>query len=122
MQPPPLPVYTIAGPAGTAPPMSQPAVGLKLASPYPVAIAGVLTISASGDLPSDPGVQFATGGTTTAFVIPANSTDAVFGAQGSQIRLQTGTVSSTITLTPSFTTQAGGVDLTPSGGPATLQF
>jgi hypothetical protein len=121
-QPPPLPAYTITGPTGTTPPMSQPAIGLKLASPYPVAIAGVLTIGASGDLPGDPGVQFATGGTTTPFVIPANATDAMFGALGSQIRLQTGTVSSTITLTPSFTTQAGGVDLTPAGGPTTLQF
>jgi len=121
-QPPPLPAYTVTGPTGTTPPMSQPAIGLKLASPYPVAISGVLTISASGDLPGDPGVQFATGGASTPFVIPANSTDAMFGAQGPQIRLQTGTVSSTITLTPSFTTQAGGVDLTPGGSAATLQF
>ncbi len=120
-QPPPLPAYAITGPGGDVSPLSQPAIGLKLANPYPVAIAGALSITTSGDLPGDPAVQFATGGVTTAFVIPANSTDAIFGAQGTQIRLQTGSVASTITLTPSFTTQAGGVDLTPAA-PTTLKF
>jgi hypothetical protein len=45
----------------------------------------------------------------------------VFAGQGQQIQLQTGTVASTITLTPSFATQAGGVNLTPSQ-PTTLSF
>lgn len=119
--PPPLPSYTLQGPAGTVDPMSQPAVGLKLASAYPVALAGTLTLTMSGDLPSDASVQFATGGRTVAFTIPANGTDAVFGSQGPQIRLQTGTVAGSITLTPSFSTQAGGVDVTP-GSPASLQL
>lgn len=119
--PPPLPAYTLSGPSGNAGPMSQPAVGLKLSSPYPVALNGTLTLSATGDLPSDPSVQFATGGRTVAFSIPANSTDATFGSQGTQIRLQTGTVAGSITLTPSFTTQAGGVDVTPDS-PMSLQF
>jgi hypothetical protein len=113
-QPPSLPVYTITGPNGTASPMAQPTVGLSLSAPYPVAISGTLTLTASGNLPADPAVQFATGGRTVSFVVPANQTDAVFGAQGTQIGLQTGTVASALTLTPSFATQAGNVDLTPA--------
>ena len=120
-QPPPLPSYTISGPSGNIAPMTQPSVGLTLASAYPVALTGVLTMSVSGTLPADPAVQFATGGRTVSFVIPANQTSAVFGTQGAQLGLQTGTVASGITLTPTFATQAGNVDLTPAS-PASLQF
>jgi hypothetical protein len=121
MQPPPLPSYTITGPGGNASPMTQPIIGLTLASPYPVAISGALTMSVTGTLPADPAVQFASGGTTVSFTIPANQTSAVFGAQGTQLGLQTGTVASSVTITPSFSTQAGGVSLTPAA-PQLLQF
>lgn len=120
-QPPPLPSYTITGPTGNAGPMTQPTVGLSLSTPYPVAVSGTLTIGITGSLPADPAVQFQTGGTTTSFVIPANQTAAVFGSQGTQIGIQTGTVADTITLTPTFNTQAGNISLTPNT-PATLQF
>jgi hypothetical protein len=96
-------------------------VSLKLATPYPVALVGTLRIGISGDLTSDPAVQFATGGRVVPFLIPANSTVATFADQGTQIHLQTGTVASTVTLTPSFATQKGDVDVTPSS-PSTLQF
>jgi hypothetical protein len=119
--PPPLPAYTIQGPSGNVAAQSQPAVRLQLASPYPVALTGVLTLTTSTNLVDDPAIQFATGGRTVPFVIPANSTNANFANQGPQIRLQTGTVASTITLTPAFATQAGGVNVTPSS-PTTLQF
>src|SRR5580693_4777889 len=119
--PPALPAYTISGPSGTVAPQTQPSVSLKLASPYPVAIDGVLTLTTSSTLVPDPTVQFSTQGRTVAFTIPANSTTANFAGQGSQIQLQTGTVASTITLTPSFTTATGGVPLTPAN-PTTLQL
>lgn len=119
--PPPLPAYTFTGPSGNVAPQSQPSVGLQLSQSYPVAISGVLTLTTSGSLPSDPAVQFLTGGRTVPFTIPANGTVADFADQGSQILLQTGTVASTIKLTPFFATEAGGVDLTPAS-PATLQF
>jgi hypothetical protein len=119
--PPALPAYTLTGPSGSVSPMTQPSVSLTLASPYPAAIAGTLTLSISSDLPADSTVQFSTGGRTVAFVIAANTTDAIFAGQGPQIELQTGTVASTITLTPSFATQAGGVSLTPAS-PSTLAF
>jgi hypothetical protein len=119
--PPPLPSYTIVGPSGNTPPGSQSSVGLNLANTYPVAIAGTLTLGVSGDLPPDPAVQFATGGRAVPFLIPANGTDAVFGGQGTRVGLQTGTVASSISITPSFATLNGNVDLTPNP-PTVLQF
>ena len=121
LPPPALPAYTIQGPSGNVDAASQPNISLKLATPYPIAIAGTLTLSAFGSLPPDPAVQFSSGGRSVNFSIPANGTAAVFAGQGQQIQLQTGTVATTITVTPSFATAAGGVDLTPSQ-PATLSF
>ncbi len=120
-QPPPLPGYTIQGPSGNVAPQTQPAVGLTLASGYPVALTGTLTLTTNGTSVSDPAVQFSTGGTSVAFTIPANSTSANFAGHGSQIFLQTGTVAETIILTPAFQTQNGGIALT-SSPTTTLQF
>jgi centrosomal CEP192-like protein len=120
-QPPPLPSYTIGGASGTVQAGTQPNITLTLASAYPVAVSGVLTAAVSGSLPADPAVLFATGALTVPFIIPADSTSAVFGSQGTQIGLQMGTVAEEITLTPTFATQAGNVDLTPAS-PTTLQL
>ena len=117
--PPSLPSYTITV-TGTVAPRSQPRVSLTLSQPYPVAIAGTLTITQSGTLPNDPAVQFSSGGQSVPFVIPANGTTALFGGTNTSIAFQTGTVASTITFTPAFMTQAGGLSLTPVS-PATLQ-
>ncbi len=120
-QPASLPAYTISGASGTVAPGSQPLISLTLANPYPVAIAGTLNLGIPGDLPADPAIQFLTGGVTVPFVIPADTTSAVFGNQGTQIGIQTGTVARTITLTPTFATRAGNVDLTPAN-PTTLKI
>jgi hypothetical protein len=120
--PPALPRYTISGPSGTVAPFQQPSVGLALADSYPVALTGVLTLNVTSDsFPTDPAVQFVTGGRSLPFTIAANSTQAVFPNGLSQVRLQTGTVAATLTLTPSFATQVGGIDLTPQS-PAVLQM
>ncbi|MGP0071144.1 MAG: choice-of-anchor D domain-containing protein [Bryobacteraceae bacterium] len=118
--PPALPNYTFSGPSGNVAPASQAGVSLTLDSPYPMDLQGVLTLTTSGTLGTDPNVQFLTGGRTVPFVIPANTTSANFGGQGSQILLQTGTVAETVILTPSFAT-TGGLPLTPAS-PPTLQF
>jgi len=120
-QPPPLPAYTITGSNGSPAPLTQPLIGLSLSSPYPVSIAGTLSVTVSGAPVVDPAVQFSSGGLSAPFVIPANSTDAVFTNQGKQIGMQTGTVASTITLSPTFATQAGAVNLTPDT-PTTLRL
>jgi hypothetical protein len=67
----------------------------------------------------DPAVQFATGGRTVPFTIPAKTTQALFGGS-TLIRLQTGSVASQMTVTPSFAI-AGGADITPASPPF-LQF
>jgi len=118
--PPALPSYTITGPSGNASPLTQSNVSLTLSSAYSLDLTGTLTITTQGSFGTDPGVQFATGGRTVPFTIPAKSTSADFAGQGSEILLQTGTVAEAVTLTPTFTT-AGGENVTPSS-PPTLQF
>jgi hypothetical protein len=112
--PPALPSYSFSGPQGTLGPLQQPAIGLSLATPYPLAITGTLTLTAiPAGFTADPAIQFSTGGRTVAFSIPANTTAAVFANGSDIIRLQTGSTSGTIVLTPAFQT-ASGVSLTPA--------
>ncbi len=118
---PALPSYQFTGASGNQTPMAQVNVGLTLASSYPVAINGKLTITVnSGNLPADPSVQFASGGQTVDFTIPQGSTQAVFPSGSNQIGLQTGTVAESITLTPSFAIPSG-TDITPAS-PATVSL
>lgn len=119
--PPNLPSYSIAGPSGTTPAATLETISLTLANSYPVDLNGVLTLTTSGTFGTDPAVQFSTGSRTVDFVIPANSTNANFAGEGPQIYIQTGTIAESVTLTPSFTTATGGVDVTPTS-PTTLQF
>jgi hypothetical protein len=118
--PSPIPSYTITGPSGDVSPASQAPISLTLNGSYPADLHGVLTLTTSSTVGTDPSVQFSTGGRTVDFVIPAGSTSANFVGQGPQIFVQTGTVAETVTLTPSFAT-ASGVDLTPTS-PTTLEF
>lgn len=119
--PPPLPDYQFSGASGAQQPLQQPAIGLSLSSPYPIALNGSLAITIESDVfGQDPAVQFASGGRTVTFTIPANSTQAIFPNGTNQIRLQTGTVASTIVITPAFITQSGLV-LTPDS-PQTLSL
>ncbi len=116
--PDPLPSYRFIAPSGPQQPMQQIAVGLALEKPYPLTLNGTLTLAFSSEVFSnDPAVQFAAGGRTVTFTIPANTTQAVFAQSATEIRLQTGTVAGLITLTPSFSTE-GGINLTPSNPPA----
>jgi len=96
-------------------PRQQPTVQLGLAQPYAMNLSGKLTLTfASDSFADDPAIQFATGGRTVNFTIPAGTTDAVFSS-GKTVQLQTGTVAGTITITPTFNVAA--VDVTPSPAP-----
>ena len=107
-QPVALPEVSLEGPSGVQAPLTQPTVGLTLAAPYSLPLRGTLTLSFSSDVfATNPAVQFATGGRTIAFTIPANSTRAVFETGSSEARLQTGTVAGSISLNASFSTMAG---------------
>jgi len=99
----------------TIDPRQQPTVALAIKDPYPIDITGKLNLTfASDSFADDPAIQFATGGRSVNFTIPAGSVDAVFGS-AKQVQLQTGTVAGMITMTPSFSVAA--VDLTPSPAP-----
>ncbi len=120
--PPPLPPFRFEGGGGAVQPLDQPAFGLRLDEPYPIALTGALTLRFNSEVfVIDPALQFSTGGLTAAFTIPANSTRAVFTSGLNEVKLQTGSVAGTIVVTPSFATAAGGLDLTPSS-PAELRL
>jgi hypothetical protein len=110
-----LPDYTFQGATGNVEAQQQPAIGFSLNNPYPLALSGVLTLNFTSEVfANDPAVQFASGGRTIPFTIPANTRQALFPNAATQMRIQTGTVAGAITLTPSFTTTAGAIDLTPT--------
>jgi hypothetical protein len=112
--PPALPGYQFTGASGTQQPFQQPAVGLTLQSAYPLDLQGTLTLSVvSGAFSQDPAVRFSSGALTVAFTIPANQLQAVFPGGATQIQYQTGSVASTILITPGFSTLSG-INLTPS--------
>jgi hypothetical protein len=113
-QPVPIPEYRVTGPTGVQSPLQQPAVGLTLASPYSLPLRGTLNLTFSSDVfTTNPAVQFASGGRSVAFTIPAGATQATFDNGSSEIRLQTGTVAGSIQVAPTFATTAG-LDVTPT--------
>jgi hypothetical protein len=115
--PDPLPAATLNGPSGNIQPLQQPAYKLSLAAPYSIDLTGTLALSfSSAVFATDPSVQFASGGTTVSFTIPAGTTSALFLNKSDQIAIQTGTVAGAISLAARFAT-ASGVDLTPSNAP-----
>jgi len=111
---PPTPALTIGTIPGTA--ATQPSVTLSLASSFPVALTGTLSVtfqSAVGGNPTE--VTFFTNAgsfTSLTFNIPAGTTTAVFP---NPPVLDTGTTAGTITLTA--TLSAAGVNVTPSPAP-----
>jgi hypothetical protein len=113
--PPGMSKVTFGSIPATATALQQPSVGLTLAQAYPMDLTGKLTLTfASDSFADDPNIQFATGGRTVSFTIPANTTDAVFGSS-KQVQFQSGTVSGTISLAASFSVAS--VDVTPSPAP-----
>ena len=117
--PPSLPAYTFVGPSGTEQPAQQPGIGLTLASPYPLPLQGSLTLAFDSNVfAGDTSIQFANGGATVSFTIPANTTQALFSGNVTAVPLQTGTTSGNIVITPSFSLQ-NGYNVTPTP-PTTL--
>jgi len=115
--PDPLPGIVLSGPTGAVQPLQQPSYQLALREPYSIDLAGTLNLAFSSTVfASDPSVQFASGGRTASFFIPAGFTRAVFLNNSDQIAIQTGTVAGTINIFPTFAT-SNGIDLTPSTVP-----
>ena len=117
--PPTLPAYSFVGPSGSEQPAQQPNIGLTLATPYSLPLTGTLTlVFTSNVFAGDTAIQFANGGLTVNFTIPANTTQALFSGNVASVPLQTGTTSGNIVITPSFSLQ-NGFNMTPVS-PATL--
>jgi hypothetical protein len=117
--PDPLPTYDFQGPSGLQQPSQQPTVSLSLSAPYPLDLRGTMTLTfVPSAIVDDPAIQFASGGRTAKFTIPANTTRALFANNATSMPFQTGTVTGNIVITPAFTL-TGGFDLTPSS-PAAL--
>jgi sugar lactone lactonase YvrE len=97
---------TFTGP-GTTEPGQQPTLNFTLAQAYPAALSGTMTMTfaPNSGYPDDPQVQFATGGRSFTFTLPANTTDTPV------VSIQAGTVAGTITISLQLTTN--GVDVTP---------
>jgi hypothetical protein len=114
---PPIPQFTIAGMSATVAPAQQLTPTVTVAAPYPLDIAGQLNLTVTAD-PSigltDPAVQFAAGGTSIPFRIPANSSQAVFPSSPA---FQTGTLAGTLTLNVTAL-QTGGVSVQPPASAA----
>jgi hypothetical protein len=105
----------LSGVPSTLTAQQQPSLDLAVASPYPVAVTGMLNlvfVPAAG-LPDDPAVQFSTGGRSVPFTIPANAAHATFA---SPLAMQSGSVAGTIQFTVDSLI-AGGVALPAPGNP-----
>jgi len=111
-----VPAITLTGLQSTSAPTQQLQVGIQLANPSPTALTGTLQLSFSTTAPGvpagyiDPALQFAAGGTTLNFTIPAGSTS-VSPLTGGTI--QQGTVEGIITVTMMSLT-SGGTSVLPS--------
>jgi hypothetical protein len=105
--PPPLHLV-LTGPP-TTPSRTEPSLNFQLTNPYPVRLDGILTLifTPAAGLPDDPMIQFAGGGRTLPFFIPANSTTTP------PVQFQAGTVTGSVTI--ALTVTAGGVNVTPDG-------
>jgi hypothetical protein len=104
---PELPALTVQGPSGVQS-FEQPRVSVSLASPFPVALRGILTMGVESDsFVSDPSAQLSTGGRQVAFTIPAGTNRAIFANGLPEVRVQTGSVAGSFLLTPTVSTQNG---------------
>lgn len=110
--PPALPAVSFTGLPDSLAPLQQPSVGLTLEQPYVSDLSGKLILAFTPDsVVDDPSVQFASGGRSIDFRIPANTTQAVFGDSGKSVQFQTGTLAGSIALSASFAVRA--MDITP---------
>ncbi len=102
------PQVILSGPS-TVVPGTQPTLSFALQNPYPVTLNGDFDLSFSPAVNppvDDPAVQFATGGRSLTFTVPADSTAVP------TVQLQSGTVAGTITIPLLLT--ANGVNVTPT--------
>jgi hypothetical protein len=117
-----VPPISLTGLTATTVPTQPTSVGVALSSAATAQLTGTLTLSFTPDpkvtnVPSgysDPAMQFAAGGTTMSFTIPAGATTASLLQSGA---IQQGTVAGTITVTLTQLS-AGGTSMLPQPAPS----
>ncbi len=110
---------TINGTGGTVGPAQQPNVGVTLGQSYKTPLTGRLTLTFGSNAlgaPDDPAIQFAGGGRSINFTLPAGATAALFGS-ANQIAFQSGTVAGAVRFAATFADAAGN-DVTPPTPPS----
>jgi hypothetical protein len=116
------PTIALTGVHSTSLPTQQLSVGIQLASPTPSALQGTLQLGFTPSVPGlpagyiDPALQFAAGGTTLNFTVPAGATT-VSPITGGTI--QQGTVAGNLTVTLTSLTSSGVSVLPPTPVTAT---
>ncbi len=111
---PSAPSATISGLPATVNAAQQVPLQISLSSTFPADITGQAILSfAPNSGAGDATIQFASGGRSASFTVPAGSTNAVSTVP---LAIQTGTVAGTITV--SLRIQAGGIDVTPTPAPS----
>ena len=115
----PLGTLSLSGLQTKAAPMQQVPLVLTLPSAQAAEIRGTLNLifSSTASIPvDDPAVQFSTGGRSVNFTVPPNTTTAVFP---SALRVLTGTVAGSISITGSIQNGPAGLALTSTSVDAT---
>jgi hypothetical protein len=93
-------------------------ISLEIAESFPVDIEGTLSLTFdTAAFANDPTIQFSTGGRNARFRIAKGRTEAIFPGNLTTNPFLTGTVAGTITVSATFETEAGGVDITPDTVP-----
>jgi hypothetical protein len=101
--PPSLPAISFTNVNAQMQPLTQPMIGIHLASAYPYDLSGRLTLAFTPDsLVDDPAVEFLNGQRYVDFTIPGGATDAVFGTTATGVVMQTGSSAGAIALSASF--------------------
>ena len=111
---PPPPSLRLSAPTGVGP-AQQPTIDFGLNSNYPLPITATVTLTfvSNATVPvDDPAIQFASGGRTMTFTVPANTT--TFPA----VQISSGTVAGTITIAVTLT--AAGANVTPPNASTTI--
>ena len=115
---PDLPAVSFSTSGGNVGAADSVPVSLAIAGAFPVDIEGSLNLTFdTAAFANDPTIQFATGGRSAQFRIPKGETNAIFRGNLASNPFLTGTVAGTITLSATFATESGNVDITPDDAP-----
>jgi hypothetical protein len=108
---PPVSSVNLSGLPAAPQPLLQPNLRVTIGTPYPVDLTATASLTFASEVGGDDGtVQFATGGRTATFTIPAGQMQTL-----NAVGIQTGTVAGLITM--NVTLRASGSDVTPQPAP-----